>query len=288
MSDNKNDDGNKYLTAYYVLVGSVFFYVSLYLHPNLFRIFDNIFSGSTSNSKESIVITSNPESELAFEPFKNTSDSELELAFPGYRRMNSKDIENEKAELARNRHQIEMQKNNTGAPTDNLKKSSSFDEVGAKSQHNSNSVDSKVVSFLIEQVQAGSEYAAYDLSKRYAAGVGVPVNVTESGRYRFIACERGSREAQAEVKKIIGEYFYPNENPQATEAEKKSNRYLYNQFQNGSGDAAFLLALRLKDGSGFISNLNESQKLVRIAAEFGNPKAIEILNQNNQRDSDGD
>ena len=48
MSNNKNEDSNLYLTAYYVLVCLVFIYVFGHLHPNIFRIFDSDFNGFTS------------------------------------------------------------------------------------------------------------------------------------------------------------------------------------------------------------------------------------------------
>ncbi len=42
MSDNKNDDSQLYLTAWYVLVVLVFAWVTVFLHPN---IFDAVFDG---------------------------------------------------------------------------------------------------------------------------------------------------------------------------------------------------------------------------------------------------
>lgn len=151
---------------------------------------------------------------------------------------------------------------------------------------NSAEVESRIASFLIEQVQSGSANAAYDLSKRYASGNGVPANINEAGRYLFIACQRGSNEAQADVNKIIGDYVLPNDGPQAVQTEINYNQFLYSQLKLGSGEAAIALAMRIKNGNGFEPNQIESQRLLKIAVQLGNSIAIELSGQESPNNSD--
>lgn len=141
----------------------------------------------------------------------------------------------------------------------------------------STEVESKIVLFLIEQAKSGSAYAAYDLSKRYAIGNGVQRNITESGKYLHIACEREHREAQQEVDKIVGEISRISDLPQATQSDKDYNTQLYSELKKGSGEAAVALAIRMKYGNGFNSSQAEYKKLLNVAAQLGNPIAVDLI-----------
>jgi hypothetical protein len=140
----------------------------------------------------------------------------------------------------------------------------------------STEVESKIVLFLIEHVKNGSANAAYDLYQRYTSGNGVIKNQSEAGKYLNIACERGNREARKEVDGIVGIVSNISNLPQATQSDKDYNNHLYSELKNGSGGAAIALAMRVKNGNGFNPSLDESRKLIEIAAKLGNPIALEM------------
>lgn len=140
----------------------------------------------------------------------------------------------------------------------------------------STEVESKIVLFLIEQVKNGSANAAYDLYQRYTSGNGVIKNQSEAGKYLNIACERGNREAQKEVDGIVGMVSILSGSNQAVQSDKDYNNHLYSKLKKGSGEAAIALAMRVKNGNGFNASLDESRKLIEIAARLGNPIALEM------------